>query len=321
MRRFLFISVCILTAVCISFSTSFAFKKVGTVGFQFLKLGPTAGSVGMGEAVTATTGGVSSIFWNPAGLTKLNNFGVIGGYNQWIADINLMSAAAAVNLEGIGVVGISAKMLTTDDMPVTNVDNIAGTGEMFSYRDLIIGISFARSITDRFSVGGQISYVEESIWNDKATNIALDFGTQFDTGFKSLRLGMVIQNFGPDATFIKEEFPMPMIFKFGMAIDLLAQNGLFSGSGGDQHKITFSLDSVYPPDYEERVYAGAEYSLMDMIYLRGGYKFNFDEESFSVGAGVNLSLFNGKSVRCDVSYSDFGEYFTSPLRFTVGAEF
>ena len=44
------------------------FGKTGTVALQFLKLGVDARAIGMGEAYTAVTDDISSVFWNPAGL-------------------------------------------------------------------------------------------------------------------------------------------------------------------------------------------------------------------------------------------------------------
>ncbi|RMD94844.1 MAG: hypothetical protein D6813_01465, partial [Calditrichaeota bacterium] len=58
---------------------------------------------------------------------------------------------------------------------------------------------------------------------------------------------------------------------------------------------------------------GVEYSYLDILFLRGGYKFNFDEESWALGLGVRF-----KGMRLDYSYSDFGDYFNPVHRFTVG---
>ncbi|GIS71562.1 MAG: hypothetical protein CM1200mP10_11390 [Candidatus Neomarinimicrobiota bacterium] len=47
------------------------FKRVGKSGFGFLKISPSARAAGMGDAFTAVANDVTTIFYNPAGLTKL----------------------------------------------------------------------------------------------------------------------------------------------------------------------------------------------------------------------------------------------------------
>jgi len=44
------------------------FGKTGTAALQFLKLGVDARAIGMGEAYTAVSDDISSVYWNPAGL-------------------------------------------------------------------------------------------------------------------------------------------------------------------------------------------------------------------------------------------------------------
>ena len=43
-----------------------------------------------------------------------------------------------------------------------------------------------------------------------------------------------------------------------------------------------------------------------MVALRGGYKLNYDEASFTFGAGVNTAVFGDFKVRLDYAYSDMG---------------
>ena len=90
-------------------------------------------------------------------------------------------------------------LLSSGDMNLTTVENPQGT-ETFTSSDMVIGLSFARMLTDRFSAGLTAKYVRET-WDDvSAGGVAIDIGTLYDTGFKTLRIGMSIQNFGPELT-------------------------------------------------------------------------------------------------------------------------
>ena len=64
---------------------------------------------------------------------------------------------------------------------------------------------------------------------------------------------------------------------------------------------------------------GLEYVFMDMFSLRGGYKFNYDIESFTAGLGFYYDI-SGVRVKADYSYSDM-DFFDAVNRFTVGLGF
>jgi hypothetical protein len=67
------------------------------------------------------------------------------------------------------------------DMKVRTVEQPEGTGENFSAGDIAIGISYARFLTDRFSVGLTAKYIKQSIWHMSSSAFAIDAGTVFRT--------------------------------------------------------------------------------------------------------------------------------------------
>ncbi len=64
-------------------------------------------------------------------------------------------------------------------------------------------------LTDRFSVGVTLKYVQEKIDIYKADNILFDGGVIYHTGFHSLSIAARIHNFGTNTKFINDEFKMP----------------------------------------------------------------------------------------------------------------
>jgi hypothetical protein len=68
-----------------------------------------------------------------------------------------------------------------------------------------------------------------------------------------------------------------------------------------------ALDAVHPRDYTERIHIGAEYSFRDMVFLRGGYKTNYDEQDFSLGGGVHYA-FGEIALGLDYSYVMFANF-------------
>lgn len=63
------------------------FPKRGTTAAPFLSIGQGARSVAMGSAFAGAASDVSSIYWNPAGLTKAEGFQTMFDHTIWICKI------------------------------------------------------------------------------------------------------------------------------------------------------------------------------------------------------------------------------------------
>ena len=54
--------------------------------------------------------------------------------------------------------------------------------------------------------------------------------------------------------------------------------------------------------------AGAELWIMDMVALRAGYKFNYDEEGITAGAGLRFDMGGGRPIMINFAYVDYGVF-------------
>ncbi|OPL17618.1 MAG: hypothetical protein AVO35_09315 [Candidatus Aegiribacteria sp. MLS_C] len=287
-----------------------SFAKVGTSGAQFLKMGLGARGAAMGGAFIATADDPSAAYWNPACLVRVPGTQVQITGMQWFADILYGGGIVSHEVAGVGTFAGSFALLQSGDMDVTTIEQPEGTGETFTCSDMVAGISYSRMLTDRFSAGLTMKYVREQ-WDDvSAGGIAVDIGTLYDTGFKTLRIGMTIQHFGgeltPDGEFTTyysgddslesyESYSMPMVFKLGMAMDIINRG---------PHFLTVEIDGVHPNDNVEQLGIGAEYWFNNMFALRGGYRINTDEEGLTAGAGFNIPV-GDKTISLDYAYADW----------------
>jgi hypothetical protein len=285
------------------------FEKVGTVGFQFLEIGAGPRGVGMGEAMVAATKGIESIYWNPAGLRHVTRRTAFFSYGTWPADITHQFIGYAMRPGFIrGVVAVSVTTLQMDPMIIRTADSPDGLGVKFDCGDIAIGLTYTRVFTDKFAAGGTLKWIHSGLGDLSVLGVdgledyfveglLGDFGTLYDTGFRSLKIGLCIQNMGPGATYIEEDVPMPATFKFGVSMNLIETPG---------QVVTVATEFRHPADTDEKINIGAEYSLKDMYFLRAGYKMNYDEESFAAGAGARVAVGTLGLVGIDYSYSDFG---------------
>ena len=297
-------------------------KKVGQTGLQFLKADVSPRASAMGGAYTLIGTDATAMFSNPAGMAlSEKNLDVYAGQIQWIADINYNALAIMKDVGNFGTIGFSVLSADYgDDIMGTVVSaNEAGfedTG-LLQLSAYAAGISYARSLTNKFSIGGQIRYASQhlseneflpeseaadtTVRENEVSGLTLDFGTVFYPGFKSFRFGMSIRNFAGDYVYEEENFSLPLTLTIGVAMNVM---DLF---GDHNSPLTVSIDAVHPRDYTERIHIGAEYVLADMLALRGGYKFNYDEEGLTFGVGFKQSL-GGGALRLDYSYSEFGVF-------------
>ncbi|MDH4223552.1 MAG: PorV/PorQ family protein, partial [candidate division Zixibacteria bacterium] len=178
-------------------------------------------------------------------------------------------------------------------------------------KDYAITMSYGRFLTERFSIGATLKLIDELYEEERATGWGADIATMYNTGFRNFKIGMVMSNFGPDMKFIKEEYPLPISFKFGTSIEII--------NFGD-HKTTVDFEVGHPNDNLEKFNGGMEYWYRDMIALRIGAQTGYDEGDLSLGAGLKLPFYGKNKLKIDYGYHDFG-YLSEVHRFTLNIGF
>jgi hypothetical protein len=269
-------------------------QRAGTSSLQFLKIGVGGRATAMGESFVAVANDISALYWNPAGLLQFNEYGVHFSHAEWLVDLNHEFFGGIYRFGNNNVLGISVVSLNTPAMQKTTEFQPNGTGEYFKYGDLGFGLTYARRLTEQFSFGITLRYVEETLAELKMRGAMFDLGTYYWTGLSNSRFAVTISNFGPQVkpsgsvdlaggrTFSEfQQFPPPTIFRIGFAYDPV---------DNAKNKLTASIQLNHPNDNAENVNIGAEYSYNDFLFLRGGYKFNVDSENFSGGIGFKVPV-------------------------------
>ncbi|MBM3324676.1 MAG: PorV/PorQ family protein, partial [Calditrichaeota bacterium] len=287
----------------------------------------------------------SSVFWNPAGLTYLElpkgeHYEAVIGQINMPADIQLNTFVIARKL-GVQAVSLHVINLYTGDMKVRTYEKPEGTGENFNAYDFIIGGSYARKLTDKFSLGGNVRYLRSGLENSTYNGVSVDLGTLYQTGLRSLTLGMAIQNLGPNVTYSGsywdyrnatksggifelgyEDAALPTMFRLGVAANVFE---MLNVRPGDKHDATLSVEMNHPNDNRERLNIGGEYVWNKILALRLGGKFAYDTESFSAGFGLRVPIAENLRFTFDYAYSHYGditaavdEFMMQPHRFSLG---
>lgn len=324
-------------------------KRRGTASGVELLIPVGSRGTGLGGNVSSTINGIEAIYWNPAGLANSNLAAeVMVSHLRYIADINVNYAAASFRF-GIGSIGLSVKTLDFGDIPVTTELQTEGTGEMMNPSFVTIGLTYSRQMTDRIAFGVTGKVLSEKILRSSASTFAFDFGLQYATSVKGLKLGVALKNLGPNMRFDGSDletrvqpagsepgsrvrnlrtplgaFELPSTLELGLSYDLsFGENSLVTVSGNFLNH-NFGLDQYG---------VAAEYSLNKTIFLRGGYTISYDPDTDefksqddeylfgpSFGGGLNFKVSEKMRLNLDYAYRvtelfDDNQWFTFTLTF------
>lgn len=316
--------------------------KLAQTGLKFLSVGVSARQAALADAFTAADGYSASIFYNPAGMARIPGLVDVSiGRVNWIADIKQQYAAVAISpFNGdYGVVGLSFQYADYGDIQATILaNNTQGYLDIGTIRPnaYAVGLSYARALTDKFSVGGNVKYVRQDLgtgvtqasystdvaggingasFDETVKNaldvVAFDFGVMYKTGFKSLAVAMAVRNFSREVKYQTESFQLPLTFRIGAAMNVFE----LAGFDKDKQALSVTIDAEHPRDFPEQVKVGAEYVFMNMIAARVGYVGPADEHNFSYGLGFQYAM-AGTEFSLDYAYTPFG-IFNNVQRFSL----
>ncbi|MFH0991335.1 MAG: PorV/PorQ family protein [bacterium] len=322
-------------------------QKVATTSFQFLKVMPTARATAMGEAYSTLATGADALFWNPAGLALASEQQISTTLTLWLFDTKLGAISYALPLGDLGAIGLQLQYVDYGKIEETSVDRLGFegsgtnlrynpglTGNTFSPVAYIVGLTYAKALTDKFSTGLSVKYISESLWGNRTVSVLspegqmvdyktyakallFDYGLRYNTGFRSVQIGISVQNLGAAIQYGTDGYPAPLLFRVGTSADLLGPNALLYPS--DEHRLTFAYDLFQPNDYAQQMHFGLEYAFNNTFALRSGYKWNYDSDGLTLGAGINIEL-GGYDLAFDYSYGTMGEFLGQVHRITLGAK-
>lgn len=302
-------------------------SKVGTTAATFLKINAGARAIGMAGAFVAMENDIYSIYYNPAGLSRITGTGSAAfNHANWLADMSYDFAALSLNLGDIGSMALSLTSFSVPEEKVRTFDNPEGDGRYWDASSLALGVSFARNLTDNFSIGFNLKYIRDQVWDMSASSFAIDAGTMYTTPFNGLRIGASISNFGTKmklegrntyfnvdpnndpnsgpnnipAEYRLSYYDIPLSFRVGLAMEVIKSQLL---------TLTTSVDAVHPNDNTEYLNLGLELNFNNYFFARTGYKSLFlrdSEQSFTFGFGLNYPIFNDIILALNYGFADYG---------------
>ena len=270
-------------------------SRSGTSGFQFLKINVDARSSAMGSSNVADVVDGSSLYFNPALASQMDRSQFYLSHTAYFADISLNYASYIHKFNSVAIGG-SLTYLDSGEMDETTEFNPFGIGRTFRTIHMAAAFSFSQQLSDLFSYGATVKYIDERIEEIQAQNVVFDVGFFYRVSDTGLRFAVGLNNFGVDSQPSGEttsptlEGPVthtdfedispPTMFLIGAAFDAY-QSENFS--------VLATAQVTNPADNAERFSLGAEIGYIDMFFFRAGYEFGVDEAKLpSAGIGFKV---------------------------------
>ncbi len=314
----------------------------GSAGAKFLQINATTRGSANGGTLVARPGLIDALSYNPATAATLTGANSIIHHSDYFVGMSFDYMSFAYNMPAIGTISMGLLGLLSGDIEETTELEPLGTGRTFTANDFAGFLSFARSMTDKFSGGGTIKYVMQNIDKLTASGIAFDMGAIYNVGlFYDLTIGFSIKNFGGDMNYegenlqekiklsdnifeeedvrievVSDKYSLPISFDLGSSVTIPVR-------GKDKLISSVAVHNI--ADQAEFLSIGLEYNLGELMYfvlghgnLNGMFNNNATElelngnmRGFTGGFGVNLRpVFNTRSW---LSYSFEDHKYFAPI--------
>ncbi len=304
----------------------FSQDKVATSAAPFLGINIGGAATAMGGAYVSMARDASALYWNPGAVSRLGKSELSFTHTSWFVNTSFNWGAVVLNLDGANAFGVNLAILDYGEENVTTVDAPEGNGLRWSAQDLVGAISYARNLSDRFSIGASAKYIQQKIYNESASGFALDIGLLYITRFNGMRLGVSMSNFGTDmkmdgkdlnypydldpgsqgnnstitAQLKTQAWPLPLFYRVGASMDVVKVS---------QTSFLLAVDAVVPSDNSTVLNVGGELNWNEIFYLRAGYKSLLrkqTEEGLAAGVGFKYFVPGLGKIGLDYAYNDYG---------------
>lgn len=229
-------------------------RRVITTAVPFLNFAPDSRHSGMGDAGVATSPDVFSAHWNAGKLAFIeDDMGVSLSYSPWLGrlvnDMSLSYLTFYRKIDNVSAWGFDLRYFNMGDIQLT--DGRGNELGEFTPRDIAIGGTYSRKLSDKFSLGISGRFIHSNLSGNLSsasgtesrpgvsigTDVGIYYNTEVLTGDKIgvWSWGMTITNIGPKITYNSADDLdfIPTNFRIGTAY-LMNLN--------EYNSLTFTLD-------------------------------------------------------------------------------
>jgi hypothetical protein len=280
-------------------------KNAGKYGFQFLKIPSSPAIAAMGNTGEILHNSPLNIMHHPAAFDWQRGKSVTFSQTSWLVDTNIYNIAYRNIMFDKGF-GLGIKYVDHGSFE-RRTDNGTLIGEYFPL-DIKFTANYTQKLTPDIHAGINLSLLYEKIDTSSALGFTTDLGLVYLTPIRNTSVDIALQNIGTSTKMDLEKIELPFICEFGTTTGIDVNNDISA---------FFAGKLVYMSDHDNLLPAiGLNLKLYDMFFVRAGYKFNYNDEDFSAGFGINYRNFT-----IDYSFVHINNDLNSVHLFGLGLNF
>ncbi|MFI5237357.1 MAG: type IX secretion system protein PorQ [Ignavibacteriales bacterium] len=260
--------------------------SIAQTTYDFLRIDMSARAAALGGSFVTNNDDVEVIFYNPAGMSFLENDPITFSFVKHLLDINLFSLSYSTELKDVGRFGSAIKYINYGTFDEADEFGTR-TGE-FSAGELAFLIGYTNEFSDNFYYGANAKFIYSSIADKSSSGIGLDLGVNYEFPEQNLNLAAAVLNLGTQiSSYVdtKEDIPLDMIIGVSKRLEKLPVRLSL-----DFHQLNKERDEFY--QHLKGFTIGAEFYLSEVFTLRFGYD-NERRSEMKIGSSSGIAGFNG----------------------------
>jgi hypothetical protein len=272
-------------------------REDGGQAGAYLSWGAGARSLAMGKAYVGLSNDASAVYWNPAGLTQLENKELTALYaSLWEKTSYSFVSYAQPMVKGVKVYsskGVEGKELVAEEKNQGTIGialvNLSSSGfnkrDQYNEEQGTTGlsettgiISYARPLNSELSGGINLKIAKQQIDTYSAIGYGVDTGLLYKPkNIGPLTVGLSIQNLvAPRMKLKYETDKFPLDVRLGLAYRFM------------NDKLILAVDTDKTENRSLKMHYGIEYSPLNIFALRAG----LDETEITAGFGLSIKNFS-----------------------------
>lgn len=286
-----------LCAGVIHTPTPAAAQDAATTAAPFLKIGFGARAEAVGNAASALAADASAVYFNPAGLARMEatpkglRRDVQIAHTLWFQDIGLTQMAYAQPFANRpGTWGVALTRLGVSGLERRSGETLKAEGE-FGAEDLALAFAYGRKLEGDLplAVGASVKYIRQSIDVYSGTALALDAGLSWNQPGSKWTFAAGARNLGSGLAVGQESYPLPTSLHLGFAYTAPA---------------TFVGEVSFDREGRAQLSFGTEYHFTETFAFRGGYLHKGESAGNAVFDGKGGGFLPGVSAGFGVRFLD-----------------
>ncbi|MBI4427997.1 MAG: type IX secretion system protein PorQ [Ignavibacteriales bacterium] len=312
MKRILMLGCCLSAGFLIGLAQS-----AGT--YAFLRNDVSARAGALNGSFVSMTNDPNILFYNPAGLTTVENPSGSVGFLKHVMDVNAGNISFAQYAEGIGSVGVGITFISYGTF--TETDGFLNNLGNFGATEFAIVGGVATPLDEESSVGANIKIISSSIASYSSSAVAIDLGYLYFIPAENITIGASILNLGRQLkTYAGVRESLPFDVKIGIT---KRPEHLPVFLNLNFHKLNESQETLL-----QRLSSfsfGAEFLMSESVRFRVGYN-NEQRKDLKLGTSSGLAGFSlgggilSGDYRFDYAFNSYGKI-GALHRFSLGTTF